>query len=242
MSLAPGDAHCFLQTIGPAGSQYHRYPLEDFAWEGRPFAVRIGPHRLSLDGLRVDSPDAPSRLRFGAPVRWPSSPLAPNSMGWYAFARFMECYHGIIILDAPAEGELAGQPAAGRLYLEKDWGVSFPKAWIWTQSSGFPDRGCLTCSVGVVPFRRTTFAGFIVGLHAGGRLHRFATYNGSRLERLEVGERGVEMVFTRGKETLDARVTVRLVRGGRELYCNTGGLAGLEVVAPEVLRDTWRLG
>jgi hypothetical protein len=75
----------------------------------------------------------------------------------------------------------------GRGYIEKDWGQSFPKAWIWMQSNHFSTLGtCVTASVAVIPWLRSAFNGFIAGLWHGGRLYRFATYTGARLERQEV--------------------------------------------------------
>jgi hypothetical protein len=54
-------------------------------------------------------------------VRWPSHPLAPSSMGWYSFVRFMECYHGVIVMDALAEGRVNDRLRnGGRFCLEKD--------------------------------------------------------------------------------------------------------------------------
>jgi hypothetical protein len=112
--------------------------------------------------------------RFGKPYRY--------FEGWYSFMRFMECYHGIIVMDADIEGKINGEPQSrGCFYLEKDWGTSFPKAWIWMQSNSFSTRASLSCSVARVPFRGKEFTGFIIGLFSGGKLHSFTTYNGSRL-------------------------------------------------------------
>jgi hypothetical protein len=71
--------------------------------------------------------------------------------GWYSFMRFMECYHGIIVVDADAEGTVNGEFRSGeRFYLEKDWGTSFPRSWIWLQSntlSGCTRGGACTPSL-----------------------------------------------------------------------------------------------
>lgn len=266
VSLAGEDSHSFVQVNGPSGSAYHRFGLDEFRFSSHPFGIAVGPNRFSLDEVHVEVPDLRAHLTLGGHTRWPSTPASPSSMGWYAFARFMECYHGIIVLDGKAHGEVGGATAREwRFYLEKDWGRSFPKAWVWAQSNSFAEAACFTCSIAVVPFRRLAFAGFIIGLLANGRLYRFATYNRARLERVEIGAHEVRIEVRRGplrlratafrsegaelaspiegamegriREAVDARVSVTLTDGDRELFSGTGAQTGLEVVHPEVLRS-----
>jgi hypothetical protein len=123
-------------------------------------------------------------------------------MGWYALVPFMECYHGVVSLDHALEGLLAldGAPVdfhGGRGYTEKDWGEAFPSAWIWFQSNHFARPGIsLTGSVARIPWLRSSFRGFIVGLWHDDLLYRFATYTGALLERLEVTDETVSLVMT----------------------------------------------
>jgi len=268
ISLAGEDSHSFVQVVdGTSGSaRYFRYPREEFGFGTRGFEVRVGPNRFSereihleLDGLRAD-------LRIRDPLRWPSSLFSPSSMGWYAFVRFMECYHGVIVLDGEAEGTVDGRRLdGGRFYLEKDWGTSFPRAWIWMQSNSFASdtRASLTCSIARVPFRGTEFSGFIIGLLGDGVLHRFTTYTGARIEELSIGETSLRVEIRQGaqrlaldavrepgaelaspvlgemsgriEETLRATIEVSLSEEGREIFSGQGRWAGLEVVRAEEL-------
>jgi hypothetical protein len=113
-------------------------------------------------------------------------------MGPYAFAPFMECYHGVLSFDHEISGRLAVDGGTfdftgGRGYIEKDWGQAFPKAWIWMQSNHFDQPGaCLTASVAIIPWLRGAFPGFIVGFWSEGQLYKFATYTGAVLERLDL--------------------------------------------------------
>jgi hypothetical protein len=53
------------------------------------------------------------------------------------------------------------------------------------QSNHFEQPGIsLTASVAIIPWNGFSFRGQIVGLWHGGRLYRFATYTGARIERL----------------------------------------------------------
>lgn len=211
VSLAPPNAHAFIQLIdGSTGSTtYESFLLEEFRHEPQPFAIRLGANRFSLQGLDVSLPGFRASLAIREPAFWPSRLLSPSSMGWYAFMRFMECYHGVIVMDAAVEGAVGGRPlAGGRFYLEKDWGRSFPRAWVWMQTNTFVGHAqgvSLTCSVARVPFRGREFTGFIIGLLCPGALHRFTPYNGARLQEIVFDERAVQIVARRGRWTVSLR-------------------------------------
>jgi hypothetical protein len=177
----------------------------------------------------------------------------------------MECYHGVLSFDHPLEGELVldGQRmdfGGGHGYIEKDWGQAFPEAWIWFQSNHFKGaRACITASVAIIPWMKSAFRGFIVGLWLDGSLHRFATYSGAQIESLEVLDADVRWVLRnrthrltlspkrveggllrgpsrvdmgrRVLETLNARVEVRLeTLEGELVFEGTGEHSGLEVM------------
>lgn len=131
-------------------------------------------------------------LAFDQTVAWPVGLTSPGIMGPYAFAPFMECYHGVVSLDHEIQGRLIVDGSRvdfdhGRGYSEKDWGKSFPRAWIWLQTNHFEQPGvCLTGSVATIPWLGSAFRGFIVGLWHGGVLYRFATYNGASISRLQL--------------------------------------------------------
>ena len=122
-------------------------------------------------------------------------------MGWYAWVPGMECYHGVLSFDHALQGALTlnGKRmdfSGGRGYIEKDWGQSFPSAWVWFQSNHFKDaRACITASVAIIPWQRRSFRGFIVGLWLEGKLHRFATYSGAQIESLEIFDDHVDWVL-----------------------------------------------
>lgn len=266
VSYARDDAHSFVQTLSDeAGSgTYQRYSVDAFRFERSRFSISIGPNRFTINELRLRLPEIEADLSFRPQVRWPSRLFSPSSMGWYGFLRFMECYHGILVVDGIAEGRFNGTELRdGRVYIEKDWGSSFPVAWIWLQTNSFDGGGALTCSVARVPFCTGAFTGFIAGLHDGTKLHRFATYTGAGIEKLTISDVAVEIGIVCGarrlaisatrsaggrlvspvegamegriSESLDARISVQLTDNGRTEFAGTGIHAGLEVVNPEKL-------
>jgi hypothetical protein len=106
-------------------------------------------------------------------------------------------------------------------YIEKDWGKSFPAAWVWCQSNHFANESaCITASVAVIPWAGRTFRGFIVGLWLDGTLHRFATYNGSHIESLQIFDDHVDWVLRNRQSRLflkASRVEGGLLRGPTRL-------------------------
>jgi hypothetical protein len=112
----------------------------------------------------------------------------------------MECFHGIVSLDHEIEGELTinGREidfTGGRGYTEKDWGRSFPEAWVWLQSNHLSEPGTsVVGSIAVIPWIRNAFLGFIVGIWHDGVLYRFANYTGAKIKHLDVASDSVTWV------------------------------------------------
>lgn len=191
-------SHAFVQVLdGATGrSTYHQYALQDFHASTHEFDVYVGPNHFRLDALSLDlaSPEQSVRgqLQFKAQVPWPVRLTSPGVMGSYAFAPFMECYHGVLSLDHAIHGALEIDGAsvsfdAGRGYIEKDWGHAFPQAWLWLQTNHFDQYGIsLTASVATVPWLGGSFRGFTIGLLHKARLYRFATYTGAKITSLQL--------------------------------------------------------
>ncbi len=215
VSDEPDKHHAFVQVLDGRSGQvtYHRYPPEEFwAAEGE-LDLRIGPNRFRADSLcmNIESPELTLRgaVRFHGLTPWPVNLVSPGIMGWYAWVPGMECYHGVVSLDHEIEGELIidGQPvgfSGGRGYTEKDWGKSFPAAWVWLQTNHFQAPGTsLTASVAIIPWHRRSFPGFIMGLWHGGVLYRFATYTGARIEKLDISDESVRWIVRDRKYRLE---------------------------------------
>jgi len=276
VAIIPGvilgqDAHAFVQVLdGVDGtSAYHTFPFQYFQADSRRFALKIGEN--SFDGshlsLALDRPEGQltGEITLGPLNPWPVTLLSPGIMGWYAWVPRMECYHGVLSFDHSLQGtlNLNGKMidfSGGRGYIEKDWGQAFPAAWVWFQSNHFGGApACITASVAIIPWVGRAFRGFIVGLWLDGKLYRFATYTGARIESLQIFDDHVDWVLrdrhyrlsltacrvqggllrgpTRldmGKrvlETLNATVQVRLeTLQGTLLFEGVGFHTGLEVM------------
>jgi hypothetical protein len=274
--ILSGDPHAFVQVLdgNTRHTQYHRYPLKDF-WAARDeFQIAVGPNRFNLNGFTLDLDNAQGRVQgqvtFGPTQPWPVRWYSPGIMGWYAWLPFMECYHGVLSFDHRLEGVLTFDQQVsdfteGRGYIEKDWGKSFPEAYVWLQSNHFQEPGIsLVVSVAIIPWLGSAFPGFIVGFWRKGELHRFATYTGAQIRDLTINPQEVSLIFEDKKhrlelkaqrsegglikgpttvdmgqrihETLGAEVQVTLSTGeGEVLFTGRGCHGGLEVFEPEKL-------
>ncbi|MCI0522115.1 MAG: hypothetical protein L0Y37_00515 [Bacteroidales bacterium] len=86
--------------------------------------------------------------------------------------------------------------SGGRGYIEKDWGHSFPSAYIWIQSNHFDTPNTsFKASVARIPWLTGSFTGFISGLWFNKTLYSFTTYNKSSIKRLIVNESYTEIEF-----------------------------------------------
>lgn len=211
------NSEAFVQVLnGMTGhATYHRYPADDFRVSPDDFDIRVGPNRFQAGCAYLDIDDSQRRIKgevqFSDIKPWPVTLRSPGIMGWYGWIPVMECYHGVVSLDHTIDGRLVVDGATvdfsgGRGYIEKDWGEAFPKAYIWMQSNHFSAAGTsLTASIAVIPWRRSTFIGFIVGVLHTGRLYRYATYTGAVVEKLDITDDHVEWVMRDRKTRLELR-------------------------------------
>ncbi len=212
IAIIPGiilgkDAHAFVQVIdGSDGTtEYFTFPFDQFQAEVPQFKLRIGANYFDSSRLLVDVEQSKGQLsgeiRFGRLNPWPVNFFSPGVMGWYAWVPGMECYHGVLSFDHSLQGKLTlnGKEmdfTGGRGYIEKDWGKSFPEAWVWFQSNHFNNiSACITGSVAIIPWIGASFKGFIVGFWLNGVLHRFTTYRHSKIESLEISDDHVSWVL-----------------------------------------------
>lgn len=200
VSFIPGiskhdkQIHPFIQVIyaehiSAQWSQTTEWlPLDadDFEATDEPFALRLGRNSFRKDGLRVDleGQDLTVRgeLRFTNMIDLPETTWMPTIMGPFSYLPGMECIHSVNSLSHRTDGVLHinGQAidfTGGKGYIEKDWGSSFPKHYVWLQCNHFKDEDAsLFFSWANIPFLACSFEGYIAHLYYAGEHHRFATY------------------------------------------------------------------
>ncbi len=221
-----------------------RFPAAEFHAASDRYDLRLGSSRFTAERLELDVDTPQLRLRGAIDCTnthpWPVTLRAPGVMGWYGYVPLMQCWHGIVSLDHGLRGELEldGRRIAldgGRGYTEKDWGSSFPDAWVWLQAND-PTMS-VTASVATIPWAfGRTFAGFLVGVLHRGQLYRFTTYTGARIEHLEVDSARVRWVL----RSRTHRLELEALRGPAEVLLPAPDLNDMVAKVPESLGVTIR--
>jgi len=276
LSVNREDPHAFIQvflsrteTNGTSlSTRYFRFEKDQFTFEPDRFEIAIGNCGFSKEHLVIDLTD-PSITLCGSvsfsdiiPIR--KTLFMPNIMGIFGYFTFMECYHGVISMTHKLHGNLVlnGETISfddGKGYIEKDWGRSFPSAYVWLQSNHFSSFGTsLMFSYAEIPFLGLHFKGLIANLIYGGKEYRFATYNFSRVLREDLREGSVFYRLKKGrlflevdavsdhqislasprngkmveqiKEGLSGIIHIRLLRGKKIIIEDTGLHAGIEIM------------
>ncbi len=198
-----GESHAFVQLLDgkEKRSEYFPFDASSFIPSDKKFELSIENNYFSSDSMRLDLPSVSGSLKFSGTVLWPGHWYSPGIMGPYTFAPFMECNHGIVSMDHGVSGSLTldGEMTdftGGRGYIEKDWGHSFPSAYIWMQSNHFSSPGIsFKASVARIPWITGNFTGFIAGVLFNGSIYRFTEYNRSHLSKLTATGAVIEMEF-----------------------------------------------
>lgn len=260
-----GDSHAFIQILDGKAckSSYHRFDKEDFKPSKEAFEVSVGTNEFSSKGLKLELENCKGQLIFKHLNPWPKMLKAPGIMGWFSFVPFMECNHGVVSVHHLIEGKLEyeGKEYAfdgGIGYMEKDWGTSFPKCWIWMQSNHFnkAKKASVMASVAHIPWLGNYFVGYIVGFYLEDKLYRFATYTGAKM-KASISENQVNLSFKDRKnelqiiatkaeganlkspisgqmtgkvnESLQAKITLKLFEKGNLIYEDEARNSGLEI-------------
>lgn len=236
LAVIPGvsigsDSHAFIQILDSNHfTNYYRFELLDFHFSNKPFKISIGNNHFSLNRLELNLEGIKADVAFGMLNPWPVSFFNPGAMGPYGFLPFLECYHGILSFNHTAAGAVVinGKKKdfqQGNGYIEKDWGTSFPKSWIWAASNNFEmSTASFSASIANVPFGTNYFVGFIIGLYVEGNLYQFTTYNGAKVYDLSINENKISFKALRKKYSLDVVITKN--EGGILLAPESGNMTG----------------
>ena len=205
------DKQTFVQVLDgkKRTAKYYKFADEQFKSESGKFKIRIANNFFSAHRIQLKLPGVEGELRFYNQMPWPNKWYSPGIMGPFSFVPFMQCYHGILSMDHRIQGKLIvhGEEidfTNGRGYIEKDWGRSFPSAYIWMQSNHFSLPGIsIKASVAKIPWLGSSFIGFIAGVWLGDQLIQFTTYNFTKLIKSCADKEKVELALENGRYRLE---------------------------------------
>ncbi|MHA2185357.1 MAG: tocopherol cyclase family protein [Promethearchaeota archaeon] len=213
------SSHCAVQFFDAvnATSEYFKYPLEEFQnLSTDRYEITIGQNLFSSERIHLDihqqDYEIMGDLEYIDPVPWPKKFLQPGAMGFLSYIPFLETYHGVVSMNHKLHGKIStnGENVDfkdGKGYIEKDWGKSFPTAWIWMQSNHFSNQNLsFMFSLAKVPFLGMKFNGFLSAIWFQGDFYRFATYNGAKVKSLEINPDSLRILVEDKKYRLSFEV------------------------------------
>ena len=260
----------FIQVITNQTSYYIDYDIDLFKFNITPFYIQIGENTFSKDGIHIDIKQSNQNPRIYGDISYlekkeiKTDILNPNIMGPFSYIPFMECNHAILSMKNTTKGSIVINQEKmdfnnGVAYIEKDWGTSFPKNYIWVQGNQFQNKNVsFMISVANIPFKLFEFRGLICVLIMDNQEYRFTTYNGAKIVEYEVTDKLLNITLKKGRyslniqsnydeglklsapvkgkmakdiyESISSTITVTLKREEKTIFLDTSINCGLEIV------------
>lgn len=187
--------HAFIQFQDSLKHKttYITYPIDELKWKTDPFVLQIGKNELSQKGIFLNfvmnSVTVKGEFYFSDFTTIKHSILKPNIMGWLTFFP-NECNHSIISMNHKVTGNIQIGNQSWKImdadgYIEKDWGTSFPKEYVWVHANDWK-RSSVVFSYATVPFLGKHAKGFFLVLHHDEKEYRFSSIEGSKLTDFNV--------------------------------------------------------
>lgn len=276
ISFIPGinienkEKKAFIQVITNDSSYFINYNINDFKFNFNPFYIKIGNNSFSKDSIHIDIYDDSQNLKINGNINYSeskninTSALNPNIMGPFSYIPNMECNHAILSMRNKTYGlinmnnrELDFRNGIG--YIEKDWGYSFPKSYIWCQGNNFKKSDAsFMISIANIHYQFLKFRGIICVLKIGDEEFKFTTYNYTKLIKYNVNNNCIDITLKKGHyylniksqynvglklsapikgkmekdifESICSLITVTLLRDNTVVFCDTSENCGIEVV------------
>lgn len=217
ININENERKSFIQVITSKESYYVNYSIEEFKFSDNPFCVKIGKNLFSKTNLHIDIDDRKQNLKINGDIKYTNSKniktnlFNPNIMGPFSYIPFMECNHAILCMKNKTYGKINinGNKINfddGIGYIEKDWGCSFPKKYIWCQANNFKNsKASFMLSIANIPFKAFNFRGIICDLIIDDDEYKFTTYNNSKIIKYNVNDKYLNITLKKGEYNINIK-------------------------------------
>lgn len=268
--LKIGNYSSFIQIITKENSYFLSYSFQDFSFSNSPFFIKIANNFFSLDEINIDINDSfhmlniEGNIHFSNRTSISSNLFTPNIMGPFSYFPSMECNHAVLSMKSNVYGLIHFNDNFinfddGVAYIEKDWGTSFPKSYIWCQSNeflAFPANFML--SIAEIPLGVLNFTGIISDISFENKEYKFTTYCGAKLKKYDVNNDSISIEIQQGNkilsvsslsensnflfapskgkmkreilESISSKIDVQIKENDKIIFSNSGFNSGLEIV------------
>lgn len=215
------DGHSFIQVLvskkqdNQSIKTYHSFGADDFKYTDDPFRISIHHNHFGLDQLDINLVNEDLSIVGKIDIKditpYQTGFLRPNTMGIFGYVRLLSCHHHFVSLSSNINGVLNidGEPIEfkdSKLYIEKNWGKSFPKSYVWMQANHFTDRKtAFTFSYANIPLLGLNFRGLVSVLNVKDKQYLFSSYNGSKVKR--EGLETNQVIYTIKKKNFRIEIT-----------------------------------
>ena len=276
ISFIPGiniddkNKKAFIQVITNESSYFINYNIDDFKFTYHPFCIKIGNNTFSKDDINIDIRDDSQNLKINGNIKYSNSEniktniFKPNIMGPFSYIPYMECNHAILSMKNNILGSIDINNKKinfnnSKGYIEKDWGYSFPKSYIWCQGNNFQKlNASFMLSIADIPLKFIDFRGIICALIIGNQEFKFTTYNNTKILQYDVTTNSLDIILkkanywlniksayneglklsapVKGKmekdifESISSAITLTLKKDNTIIFSDTSLNCGLEVV------------
>lgn len=223
ISFIPGininekNKKAFIQVITDTSSYFVNYDINNFDFSLEPFYIQIGRNFFSKRRIHIDIKDKTQNIDIYGEIKYSNSRnintsfFCPNIMGPFSYVPFMECNHAILSMQNNANGSISINNTKFNLnnglgYIEKDWGCSFPKSYIWCQGNNFQKSDVsFMLSIADIPFKLFNFRGIICVLKIASKEFKFATYNNAKLLKYDVNINSLNITLKKNSYYLNIK-------------------------------------
>lgn len=193
ISFHDGQKEAFIQIIETIYHQtyYISFPINQVTIGKNNSYIQIGDNYFSKDKVIINIHQKDlhitCKFTFKNHQELKKSLYRPTIMGPFSYIKNMECNHGIISLYHDVYGFVKinhlKQKVQGTGYIEKDYGSSFPKKYLWIQSNTPKSKkeASFFLSYAHIPLGKLHFNGFISVFLLEGKQYFFTTYDFSKI-------------------------------------------------------------
>ncbi len=207
----------FIQVITNNTSYFVNYNIDDFEFNHNPFYIKIGNNTFSKDFIHINIRDDYQNLKINGNIKYSNSKniktniFKPNIMGPFSYIPYMECNHAILSMENNISGyidinnkKINFKNSNG--YIEKDWGYSFPKSYIWCQGNNFQkSNASFMLSIADIPLKFVNFRGIICALIIGNQEFKFTTYNNTKIIQYDVTSDSLDIILKKANYYLNIK-------------------------------------
>ena len=261
----------FIQVITNDLSFYIDYDIKDFYYSNNPFYIKIKDNFFSKEKININIIDEKQNIKIKGKITYSNNQnikktfYSPNIMGPFSYLSFMECNHAILSMKNKLNGTLTINNNKinfnnGIGYIEKDWGCSFPKSYIWFQGNNFKNKtASFMLSIAKIPFSFFSFNGIICSLIINNKEFRFSTYNNTKIIKYNLNNNNINVILKKGSyylkinstnnkkleliapikgkmekaitESISSTINVTLIKNKKIIFKDTSNNCGLEIVS-----------